>query len=537
MKAIYIFIIILIVIIIAIFIAFGDTISRPKDGYGTWKTEESVCTNNTNLCAQPGTKTVKKVCIPNQITGRGCLNDNETQTYQTYITTEECNLQCRKSIWKESYTDCINESRTHKLECVLNDPSGINECILTQTAPIRTVTYNVGDIVNNIVPCVSETTILQKWKYVPSKTFVDFEQREDISIEEPSLRMFFGMLPDCQTSLGNKFGVLQEGYIVSPMTCNNITPIDLDPPVSGCNVLTTIPVNGQACNNILISPTSISSKLLSNDFNNIMCAGLYGGNNPKIIIPCRYVPTNENDYGNSSLNTLINSVILLDINQKTIIPIQTPNRQNHISMYTDNMYGPSDLLNDVPLTYIDGYTRTGCSPQALAFNTGALFIFGIRAIISPTKFRAVIGLEITASNYGWLKTTIFKGKNIATWTQGAAGYDMPGIFAKDAQLFDITYSPLNPGKLSGYPEQVKGHMQLQIRTTGGDIIYIASTDTIVGSDTVFLNIDSVRAILIGQETEICTRSLYGPSNCNILHSISTTDTSLSAACTPPQITP
>jgi hypothetical protein len=93
MPLLIIFIIVLIIIAIALIYAFRDKIfkkgktlaaappAEQKDaGYGTYGPSKlGLCKTQSGLCSDSGSQTVTQQCIPNPITGLGCLDEKGNQ--------------------------------------------------------------------------------------------------------------------------------------------------------------------------------------------------------------------------------------------------------------------------------------------------------------------------------------------------------------------------------------------------------------------------------------------------------------------------
>lgn len=66
-----------------------------KRGLGYYTAEESLgCVNDNLSCTEPGEETFIQYCIPNPTTGRGCINLNGIETYDTSIRKKPCNISC-----------------------------------------------------------------------------------------------------------------------------------------------------------------------------------------------------------------------------------------------------------------------------------------------------------------------------------------------------------------------------------------------------------------------------------------------------------
>ena len=137
--------------------------------YGTYETQlTSDCVNDSGLCGDPGTQVITEECVPNSVTGYGCLTDDisPVQTFADRITKKSCSVTCKKQVWKTlSVSKClvdtqdlcvprgVHGNRTTTLQCVPNDGSGINTCsYLCGSHPesdINIPKCRIGDTVNS----------------------------------------------------------------------------------------------------------------------------------------------------------------------------------------------------------------------------------------------------------------------------------------------------------------------------------------------------------------------------------------------------
>jgi len=94
------FIVVLILFVIVLFVTYTKKVQPTKEeaykqGLGYYTTEESLgCVNNSLRCSEPGTETFIQYCIPNPVTGKGCVSADGKQTYDTVIRQKPCNLHC-----------------------------------------------------------------------------------------------------------------------------------------------------------------------------------------------------------------------------------------------------------------------------------------------------------------------------------------------------------------------------------------------------------------------------------------------------------
>lgn len=99
----------LIIIIILFFVATYlkyTKIKQPskedalKKGFGYYTADESLgCVNDTLKCSKPGTETIVQYCIPNPVTGRGCIDLDGKESYNMVIKTKPCNIHCNSQKW------------------------------------------------------------------------------------------------------------------------------------------------------------------------------------------------------------------------------------------------------------------------------------------------------------------------------------------------------------------------------------------------------------------------------------------------------
>jgi len=94
------FIVVLILFVIVLFVTYTKKVQPTKEeaykqGLGYYTTEESLgCVNDSLRCSEPGTETFIQYCIPNPVTGKGCISADGKQTYDTVIRQKPCNLHC-----------------------------------------------------------------------------------------------------------------------------------------------------------------------------------------------------------------------------------------------------------------------------------------------------------------------------------------------------------------------------------------------------------------------------------------------------------
>jgi hypothetical protein len=123
--------------------------------YGTYEAPfQSDCNTKNNLCSEFGTQNMYEDCIPNPVTGFGCLDVNKNQTYATKVTQTTCVPQCRSRVLNLTEDDNLKYIRnfdgkdlnllnikcddgsfttytTKTYTCVSHDGSGISNCFYT----------------------------------------------------------------------------------------------------------------------------------------------------------------------------------------------------------------------------------------------------------------------------------------------------------------------------------------------------------------------------------------------------------------------
>lgn len=101
-----------------------------KSGYGFYSDSKSAgCIAPSNDCTVPGTETIIQKCIPNPNTGRGCLDENGNETYQTKYKIRSCNNQCISNSFSKSDGVTVGDPKdtTRRLQPILG--SGCNRVV------------------------------------------------------------------------------------------------------------------------------------------------------------------------------------------------------------------------------------------------------------------------------------------------------------------------------------------------------------------------------------------------------------------------
>ena len=277
--------VLVIFLIILVFIFVYWLFTRPPSSEFGIYAEPVVgsCMNESGLCSDPGTRTTVQECIINEQTGKGCINSDGEQTFDTIITKESCTLTCRTSVWENitplnqpcvnppdpvtgqdpaSSDVCLpllnpcdddkplNGTKELTYKCVANDPTGYNACTsleLTKlTGPTgvqsmvnQNVTYIPGpcppenpmcDTITVTEQCAVENPICGTWKYfflgddqlIPNQQVtVPITPANDDDISDCDF--FSSLLTNSQCTVANAtnsvFDLFKEGILFEPMSC------------------------------------------------------------------------------------------------------------------------------------------------------------------------------------------------------------------------------------------------------------------------------------------------------------------------------
>jgi len=301
-----------IAIIVAIFITiivvwlFRYRFFNPLTGYGTYgKPITTSCTNKSGSCADVGTYLSITPCIPNPVTGLGCLVDADTSllggpptvSFAEQITQVPCTVSCRASMWHvERTTPCLYAAgdaaqpclssnvrgvSTITQTCVPLDSTGPNTCALpydpTSTAPLPIgctttgglTTCTIGTTVTLTNPCdvAVPKPICGTW--LPLGTCG--------STGPPAPRI------DCRDVTGVPYAggtdIFKIGYTTVPLKCST----DVCLPHPTCVSGTIADVNSPVTQQIICSDTHIH-------------------NVPGCVEPCFYYPADVTSQYDTSLS-------------------------------------------------------------------------------------------------------------------------------------------------------------------------------------------------------------------------------------------
>lgn len=541
-----------VLVVVVLVIVYGRYLATPSSGFGVWG--EGVVgpciTTTPNDCDKPGVQTTVQLCLPDPITGRGCLDEGHMQTFAPKVTTSSCRVQCLLSGWTETTSQCMGPGncpppgsagvRRVTRRCERVGSQGVNNCTLLEEVELPggagiqhlTRSYSPGDVV------VSEELCYDYDRYTCGTWVVDLPGVLGDSVPTPVVGpsrltptpTFEGpyiLSSSCVTGDDPAYSVLEEGLLTVPMSCLSqsgslVTPTDLDPPSSECPVLTPDAYDGQWCETTVVTPDQVRTLVVSPDYHPVVCAGIYGGNNPKVVSPCRYLPDLPFDYGRGEdLNLLISSVLLLFTEDGSVLaPLQSPHTGSSVLPLSDYGSSSSDDLRDVQLVALQASNLGDgqCTPESLAYNTGVLLVLGPRSLHGETGCIANVAAVISIRFRGWLGTEVLESRASLIWEQASNGYLSPGHTSATAARFVVELTgPIDRRQPSGYPNTSRGVAPLHIRGEDGSTLWVPTLRAALEGSGEMRNLESASAILFSPETEICTRAIHGSGSCNLLN--------------------
>jgi hypothetical protein len=500
----------------------------PGTGWGEYRTPiVGICDGDT------GKVSIIEECVPNSITGRGCIGSNGLQTYQPRITTQDCTPIIYGSRWSpQTVSGCVDGRSTISETCIVTeDPTGVNGCVALDGLVYRL--YNVGDVRTWEVECIPLTPLVPPGVWLsngvstPSYTGIYNMGNDDCIVDE--LPPLTGQVPGWSiggspsTSNTSPFNLLSEGYRVMDMVCSA--------PQRCTNLSSSITINGQTCIDT-IPPEPIPS-----DVNPIICGAIH----PSVITPCRYRPLSSISFGvGTAIDVMANSLFLFIQGGRTIIPIQTPPLTSNpqVKRLFDWNNSPTAPLDDVSLCYVDPSTdtRDGCTNQQVSFNTGMMSVLGVKSVETDGSGMTTSILTNLPGTYtGWMRTD---NTSSFLYTQAVSVPSGFGSLSIDAQVFRIELlSTLDPTPVSGYPITCKGTIRVNVKDMNGDSIRVPSINTVVDpSVDEWISMDDIDMLLFSLDTEMCTRSLRGLGNCNLLYDVIPTPPDTQIYCQAPLLT-
>lgn len=520
--------IIAIIFILLIILALVSWMSYiPQNGFGTFADPiVGPCINASGLCTESGERVITQLCIPNQQTGKGCLLDNGTQTFDSKVTNESCMRVCQTSIWEMleegpctlqdstiSPEQCVSAGtpgfKETQFICKAHDTTGSNACTLTELQEIvgptgipgnthLLSTYNIGDEILITSNCDDfPNPICGTWELVTpldrDPTIPVGEGEDDVAVE-CIFESNYQVLDECVTNDdGDTYFDLKEGFQNFPMACvlfDNLAQIPGDPKNCEQLVPPECSNNGLTVNQVLNG----TLELTENPFDPLKCADTFFNREeyPVCVRMCRLNQVTTNT--GTSLDPFLGGFLLFRINPLGYISVlHTPNTTGDDTPLDDARADPEDNLKPVPIILIKDSEsmRTGCTSEQLEFNTSLLFIVAPRKKIDSKTLEIQMGLLIGSDYQGWLQVDSTNG----LWVQNEIGYKFNGINSSQAQRFRLK----NDGGV------------FSIKTLSNQSINIKDLD---GND---FTLDNLTAQFFEQGTPIQSRGNRCPGNCNLLY--------------------
>lgn len=524
-------VIVIILLVIVLWIIFhNDTVYTPTD-MGAWGPEIiGQCQTNTNLCSEIGTQTIRQECIPNSQTSRGCLSNDNTQTFSTRIYNQTCRPVCKASVWNTVTASCIvpdtlttscvpTGTRGNQdiiRTCVQGDNTGNNYCVdttyveytdskgVTSTIP-QTVTYAIGQSVTTTNSCTDfSNPICGSWL---SGTPIQYGYKttEDFtSLAQCSFTSTLFPLTDCISNNTSVYNVLQEGFIARPLSCvqNTVvyTPTNTDPTTNLCPV---IPNGG--CSDDTITPNMITETDLPVNFNGTTCSNTNNSNNPQCISSCRVFPGIAN-IGGGEMDIILNSLMIIQISVTSpydsyLGPYQYPSSNSNLVLFRLSTVNASQEVFDVPLISIPNNKRfsstsTSCSEGQIQFVSSLLFVLGIRGYDTNT-LQGVLYSDIGNIFNGWVSVD---NNSQLYWRQAYNTYDGPGALSDTADIFTIVRTgDVNPTPIPGMPSTFRGSLPVNLLYNNNPVYVINSTNSNI------VNCTQAKLLLFEPTTNLTSR--------------------------------
>ena len=525
-------IIVIILIIIILFVVYHRQTIYTPENMGIWGPEIiGQCETNTNLCSELGSQTITQECIPNSQTGRGCLVDDNVQTYSTRIKTQSCRPACRAYLWNTTTSDCqipdipssqcvpegvLGQQDVIKT-CVVGDNTGNNYCIdISYTEYVdslggvslvpQTVTYDVGESVTTTQGCSSfQNPICGRWAsgnpiQYGSKTVNDFTSLVQCSFTSNLLPF-----PACTGSNQTIFNVLQEGFLARPLSCvtgsDVYTPTNIEPP------LTTCPLNPNGgCTSTTITSNMITTSTLPSGFNGTVCGQSNNSQNPQCISSCRVFP-GISTIGTGEMDIILNSIMILQITVNSpydsyLAPYQYPSTNSNLILFRRMGVNSSQELYDVPLISVPNdltfpSVNPSCSSGEIQFVSSMLFAFGMRSY-NVNKLSGILLGNIGNVVNGWI---MVDNDNNLFWRQAYETYNGPGTLSNTASIFSITKNGnVDTTPIAGMPSTFRGSFPVLLEYNNS-AVYVINSITLLPISAI-----DCRLLLFENSTSFINRS-------------------------------
>lgn len=497
----WLIIIVMILIFLVLIVIVVNT--KPGSQFGTYgPVIPGPCITANGLCTQPGTRTNIQNCIINDVTGKGCINSEGLQSFDSIITTEACSLVCQSSIWQDvtppSALTCVPPpdpdntninpaptgqcipriyngkpllgSRTLTYQCVGLDATGPNNCTaaalqsivgptgVTGTIPLLQ-TYNVGDQVKVQENCDVENTnpFCGYWGLYDDPSYVDNTALNTNLINLCTWNPTYVLSDSCNvgTNSGTPFGLFNEGFLLQPMACikeNNTAQI---PPIFDPTELHTCLQNPSNinCDTLAFSNTDFLNNTLNPgiEANPFICANQYNSSssaqNPTCLQPCRLYPSPINNIASApNFNPLVNNSFIIFNGNDYISGIQLPRNDNMSQTVFLNIYEPQNIFPTSGQQLFN--TNLIATPLGYVVN-GSRMCTNQQLAFATAIFFNVSFVSIINASQAVVKLYLnippgFNGwlngqsGNPVTWSQATAMYDSFGLNSVNVANFILT---------------------------------------------------------------------------------------------------
>ncbi len=526
-------IVIVLIILVGIFIFFFRN-WEDKNDFGVYSDPIIGTCTGSNVCTDPGIKTVVRECIPHPTTGRGCLvpdgPNQGKQSYEALVRIESCQPHCVASKWKDiSPADepclafdiaedlCVPANtiglKNITYQCVANDTEGTNQCTSYElervsgqvtTGQYVLKTFQIGDIVRLNVSCTdfNRPSCGQWSEIIPAPpAFPPTPIDSSFSVTPCTLSETITAESNCVVTNrdDNQWNLLREGYYIFPLSCffqvdgDNLavtpgllsgqsrlcpvleSPACLDQAITSAEVINgTLPTVSEITAGVSTSDevqtTVCPDSVLTPQRNNPTCYGI-----------CRLFLPSFPSLADPLFNPLLSKYFSVRWPGEAYlslahIPCHLPNLELLGSCGNgERTTDPTVELFDVETLAISyDITLPNCNRAQLEFSTALILMLGPRDFQGGILSAQILSLA-AASLLGWMSTE----DGTMVWKQAYDFYQGPGIssFSPEASLYQVEVTaPFVPIPPPGFPDGTLGTMGLSIMGANGQSLTIASTE-------------------------------------------------------------
>lgn len=532
--------IILLVAITIIVIILWRPIFDNKQKYGSWQPGlPSECIMKGSSCEAGGTRTVTETCVPTA-RGVGCLNNQGKQVYGTRTVVQHCQPLCQASVFQVMDTSpciisgipvsmCVQPgttgTRTITSQCTLNESQGVNMCTRVEVVPIigptgepgmgsKLVVYQPGETITETINCTDyENPICGRWIFEEPAPL-------NFSVCQANRNIFLQDSCELSTTIPEISSTLIEGYAIEALECSTGSTQTSETETSvNCSQL--VPPE---CHDTSVDPATVAAGTFDPDLLGIQCAEINSDlDRPSCLTLCRKQISNPEVFSgvaSGNFKELLTSLVYIQIPSRGYLNVQqTPPVDQLGVIHRDTISFPTVDGNISPLQLIDLEATDGrdCATEERQFATSCLLRLGYRSEVSSSIVKCQIAITQSADYVGWMIRDP-EDSSTPKWIKMQTEYGKEGVLAKDAPEFQVVItSPFTPEKVSGFPANMLGTMNVSLKTaTGGDLIVPLvdinrAGDTIIGNFTL----NNVQAYLFPLDTDLSTRQDRTPGNCNL----------------------